>query len=396
MKEPVAITQSIKDYYLNQLISYTQYLNDMKLVNCNYGSQNNLMDYLDPYFNESDAKFITIKYNLNESVNGLDSVTSYALYLEDTAELVYDAFASNLPKVILNNRVVKYEWSNSITDFVHASAKDELFYKEKYLFATTDIQVAKYTVNHNFVIEMSDEKISPFYKIVDNEIVETTTELPTYLWETLQAPMGKINFPLKEFNNITNLGTYFDIEVTDYSLEEFSDFFDISWSWLINRYYNDYQKGLEEAQKAAIVSTLKVSPKDYYDYIGIFDTDYFFIKQSGFVLLALAPLSWVIFVAVGMIGLGWGFFMPNIQAWLLLYTPAKIRGRVVGIFVLMLYLGQFLSPIIALPIKGSDLDISRLFLIGGIINFVLIVVPIALLSVNAIRNKNSAIKPNEV
>jgi len=119
------------------------------------------------------------------------------------------------------------------------------------------------------------------------------------------------------------------------------------------------------------------------------------IIGSGFVLLALAPLSWVIFIAVGIIGFGWGFFMPNIQAWLLFHTPAKLRGRVVGIFVLMLYLGQFLSPIIALPIKGSSLDISRLFLVGGIINFILVVMPIALLSVNAIQNKKSAIKPNE-
>ncbi len=119
------------------------------------------------------------------------------------------------------------------------------------------------------------------------------------------------------------------------------------------------------------------------------------IIGSGFILLALAPLSWVIFIAVGIIGFGWGFFMPNIQAWLLLHTPARLRGRIIGIFVLMLYLGQFLSPIIALPIKGSSLDISRLFLIGGIINFVLIVIPIALLSVNAIQNKKSAIKPNE-
>ncbi|MHA1556436.1 MAG: MFS transporter [Candidatus Heimdallarchaeota archaeon] len=132
----------------------------------------------------------------------------------------------------------------------------------------------------------------------------------------------------------------------------------------------------------------------------ILDTQWLFIITmsiigSGFILLSLAPVYWVIFIAVGMIGFGWGFFMPNIQAWLLLYTPARLRGRVIGIFVLMLYLGQFLSPIIAQPIKGSDLDISRLFLIGGIINFVLIVVPIALLSINVIRNKNSAIKPNE-
>jgi MFS family permease len=91
-----------------------------------------------------------------------------------------------------------------------------------------------------------------------------------------------------------------------------------------------------------------------------------------------------------MIGFGWGLFMPNIQAWLLLHTPTRLRGRVVGIFVMMLYLGQFLSPFIAQPIKGPQMDISLLFLVGGIAIFVLLAMPITLLIINYVNNKKSA------
>ncbi len=127
----------------------------------------------------------------------------------------------------------------------------------------------------------------------------------------------------------------------------------------------------------------------------ILNTQWIFIitlltMGGGFVLLSLAPVYWVIFIAIGMIGFGWGLFMPNIQAWLLLHTPTRLRGRVVGIFVMMLYLGQFLSPFIAQPIKGPQMDISLLFLVGGIAIFVLLAMPITLLIINYVNNKKSA------
>ncbi|MHA1504126.1 MAG: MFS transporter [Candidatus Heimdallarchaeota archaeon] len=123
----------------------------------------------------------------------------------------------------------------------------------------------------------------------------------------------------------------------------------------------------------------------------ILNTHWIFITTlltlgCGFILLALAPVSWVIFIAVGIVGFGWGLFMPNIQAWLLLHTPTRLRGRVVGIFVMMLYLGQFISPFVAFPIRSS-IDLSGLFLVGGIMLFVLLVVPIVLLTIDFVNKK---------
>jgi MFS family permease len=109
---------------------------------------------------------------------------------------------------------------------------------------------------------------------------------------------------------------------------------------------------------------------------------------GGFILLAFAPRYWVIFISVAIFGIGWGFFMPNIQAWLLLHTPTKFRGRAVGIFILMLFLGQFLSPFVANPIKGPSVNISRLFLVGGIITLLLLVFPVALMIIEYLQDKD--------
>lgn len=113
---------------------------------------------------------------------------------------------------------------------------------------------------------------------------------------------------------------------------------------------------------------------------------------SGFFLLSFAPKFWVVMVGSGIAGLGWGIFMPNINSWLLLHTPDRLRGRVVGVFTTMLYLGQFISPLIAESIiPNVDLfgqeNIPGLFLIGGFVVVVLMLMPIILLFINIKNNK---------
>ena len=80
--------------------------------------------------------------------------------------------------------------------------------------------------------------------------------------------------------------------------------------------------------------------------------------------------------------------MPNIQGWLLLHTPTRMRGRVVGLFVLMLYLGQFLSPFITYPLK-TPFGLTGIFLIGSYTLFVLLVIPITLLIIDFVKKNKS-------
>jgi MFS family permease len=136
----------------------------------------------------------------------------------------------------------------------------------------------------------------------------------------------------------------------------------------------------------------------FYKYIKkALDTQLIFIINlifigSGFMLLAFAPAFWVVFLGSSLTGLGWGIFMPNINSWLLLHTPNRLRGRVVGLFTTMLYSGQFVSPLIAASIipvinLAGQQGISGLLLIGGIVIFVLLILPITLLVFNITKNK---------
>ncbi|MHA1440842.1 MAG: MFS transporter [Candidatus Heimdallarchaeota archaeon] len=136
----------------------------------------------------------------------------------------------------------------------------------------------------------------------------------------------------------------------------------------------------------------------FYKYIKkALDTQLIFIINiifvgTGFFLLSFAPEFWVVILGSAIAGLGWGIFMPNIISWLLLHTPNRLRGRVVGIFTTMLYTGQFVSPLIANSIIPNvnlfgQQEIPGLFLIGGIAVFVLLIMPITLLLIKIKNGK---------
>ncbi len=115
---------------------------------------------------------------------------------------------------------------------------------------------------------------------------------------------------------------------------------------------------------------------------------------SGFLLLSFASKFWIVMLGSGIAGLGWGIFMPNINSWLLQSTPDRLRGRVVGIFITLLYLGQFVSPLIAESIIPNvnlynQENIPGLFLIGSIAVFILILMPFALLLIKIINNRKT-------
>ncbi|MBD3191140.1 MAG: MFS transporter [Candidatus Heimdallarchaeota archaeon] len=99
---------------------------------------------------------------------------------------------------------------------------------------------------------------------------------------------------------------------------------------------------------------------------------------SGYVGISLAPNFYLVVLGSAIMGLGWGMFMPNISTWLLEFTPIKLRGRILGIYGTMLYLGQFISPIIGQPIINAY-NLSTLYLIGAIVLYLLLLVPIILL-----------------
>ncbi|NNL79758.1 MAG: MFS transporter [Flavobacteriaceae bacterium] len=81
------------------------------------------------------------------------------------------------------------------------------------------------------------------------------------------------------------------------------------------------------------------------------------IFAMGYSLMAIAYVCIAFgdtlpFVMLGMLfsGLGMGLLIPNANVWVMQLAPVEIRGREIGRLTTFWFLGQFLSPIILLPL----------------------------------------------
>jgi MFS family permease len=88
----------------------------------------------------------------------------------------------------------------------------------------------------------------------------------------------------------------------------------------------------------------------------------------GYFLTGNAMKFEIILIAVFLAGLGLGLFISNLNFWILELSPPQIRGKNIGILTACLFLGQFLSPILAEPvikaINLSALFVNSVFVIG--------------------------------
>lgn len=76
----------------------------------------------------------------------------------------------------------------------------------------------------------------------------------------------------------------------------------------------------------------------------------FGLLAIGFLGIQLTPSYPIILLSALFAGAGIGLLMPSMRLWVITLANPKIRGRSVGFLTSSLYLGQFLSPIIAQPI----------------------------------------------
>lgn len=81
-------------------------------------------------------------------------------------------------------------------------------------------------------------------------------------------------------------------------------------------------------------------------------------------LLGLASGYSLVIPALVIAGIGLGAIVPNLNAWLLSFTPPSRKGRVIGGLVFFVFLGQFFSPIITRPLSSS-LGFATSYLAGG-------------------------------
>ncbi len=67
---------------------------------------------------------------------------------------------------------------------------------------------------------------------------------------------------------------------------------------------------------------------------------------GGYLLIALAPTSHVVYVGLILSGLALGLLLPNLNLLLANHTPPILRGRLLGGFSAAIFLGHFLSPLL--------------------------------------------------
>jgi MFS family permease len=84
----------------------------------------------------------------------------------------------------------------------------------------------------------------------------------------------------------------------------------------------------------------------------------------GYVLIGLAHSYVGVVGGLAVSGLGQGLLMPNMNNWAGEVAPEEARGRVMGGLTTSLFVGQFVSPILAQPLIGA-VGLGGAFLVAG-------------------------------
>jgi len=103
--------------------------------------------------------------------------------------------------------------------------------------------------------------------------------------------------------------------------------------------------------------------RKYFSFTLIYSIG-FFIWALGHLFIYYSTTEIILFIALGLIGIGNGLVIPNLKADLLAESPSQERGRHSGFLTMSLYTGQFFSPIIVQPLIGTW-NISTIFLMFG-------------------------------
>lgn len=77
----------------------------------------------------------------------------------------------------------------------------------------------------------------------------------------------------------------------------------------------------------------------------------FGLMGMGYCIIGLASSYGLVLVGLAIVGLGLGLLMPNLTVWVSAEVPDAIRGRALGGLTTFLFLGQFLSPLVAQPVS---------------------------------------------
>jgi MFS family permease len=122
--------------------------------------------------------------------------------------------------------------------------------------------------------------------------------------------------------------------------------------------------------------------KNKLDFFTVFCLGYLFLAIS-FGLVAIADTYVLVAIAMGVGGFGMGMMIPNTNMWIMKVTAPEIRGKVIGGLTTFWFFGQFISPIMLMPIS-SVYSFSEMFFIGALF---LVVLSIGFFTLHLIRGE---------
>lgn len=103
--------------------------------------------------------------------------------------------------------------------------------------------------------------------------------------------------------------------------------------------------------------------KDRISFTAIFSIGYL-LMALGFSLIAFSEVYFHVLIAMVLCGGGLGMMIPNTNMWVMKIAPPSIRGKAIGQLTTFWFLGQFLTPVIILPLV-SNLSNSAIFYVAA-------------------------------
>lgn len=93
----------------------------------------------------------------------------------------------------------------------------------------------------------------------------------------------------------------------------------------------------------------------------------YFIMALAFLVLAYGNSYSMVLLAMLLAGLGMGIMIPNANVWVMRLAPIEIRGREIGRLTTFWFMGQFLSPLLLMPLLDI-FDQEQIFLmVAGVL-----------------------------
>lgn len=104
---------------------------------------------------------------------------------------------------------------------------------------------------------------------------------------------------------------------------------------------------------ASAISSISFSRlKGRFDFLSIFCIGYL-LMALGYLLISVSGSYQLIMLSMVICGFGIGLMIPNTNLWVMKIAPPSIRGKEIGKLTMFWFFGQFISPIVLLPITNN-------------------------------------------